>query len=104
MAIDTSQFATGVRTANGGIRNANAFWGEWAGRYGDTLSDSNRAIIAKGRAPIVDDQWIQHFPEHADYRGELLIHHHLDKGRMAIPLPESVHKLTPGYRIWHPGR
>jgi hypothetical protein len=101
MAIDTTQFATGVATANGGVRNYKAFWGAWGTRYGDTLSDANKALIAQGKAPIVDDVWLKYFPEHGDYLGETLVHHHLDQGSMAIPLPDPIHRQSPGYGIWH---
>jgi hypothetical protein len=102
MAIDTSGFK-GPSTANGGVRNRQAFWGEWSAAYPETLSDANRSLIARPRpsSPLVDDQWIEHFPEAAANRGEMLVHHHLDCGPMAIPLPQSVHGFAPGYGIWH---
>ena len=102
MAIDTSKFKTGEATLHGGLRNPKAFWKEWANTYGDTLSPENQAAVKAGRSPIVDDTWIRHFPEHAPYKGETLIHHHLDYGPMAIPLPETVHSKQPGWGIWHP--
>ncbi len=30
-----------------------------------------------------------------------LIHHHLDYGPSAIPIPKSVHGSQPGWGIWH---
>lgn len=101
MAVDTSGFA-GEATLKGGVRNPKSFWHEWSKGYGDTLSDANKAAIKAGRSPVVDDKWIQHFPEHAPYKGETLIHHHLDYGPKAIPLPDSVHSKQPGWGIWHP--
>ncbi len=101
MAIDTSQFSSGTPTSNGGIRNRTAFWKQWANQYPDTMSDNNLQMIKNG-SPVVDDIWLQTFPEHAPYAGETLVHHHLDYGPMAIPLPFSVHSLVPGFKIWHP--
>ncbi len=102
MAIDTSKFASGEATLKGGIRNPKAFWKQWAETYGDTLSPANKAAIKAGRSPVVDEQWIKTFPEHAPYKGETIIHHHLDYGPNAIPLPETVHSKQPGWGIWHP--
>ncbi|MGH9267330.1 MAG: hydrolase [Acidimicrobiales bacterium] len=101
MAIDTSVFASGAKTAAGGIRNSRAFWRGWGDTYGDTLSAANRSFIDEGLSPVVDDVWLRTFPEHGSYLGETLVHHHLGRGPMAIPLPQPVHGNVPGYGIWH---
>lgn len=102
MGIDTSAFSSGIATANGGIRNRSAFWQEWAKKYPGTLSADNLDLINEvGLSPQVDDVWLEHFPEHAPYAGEILEHHHLDQGPIAIPLPETVHRKIPGFGIWH---
>ena len=103
MAINTSLFKTGEPTLYGGIRNAKAFWKEWLGKYKHTLSKENIANITSRnpKSPIVDDVWIEHFPEHAPYKGEIIVHHHLDYGAIAIPLPYTVHNMIPGWGFWH---
>jgi hypothetical protein len=101
MAIDTTRFTSGDKTANGGIRNARQFWKEWAGTYRDSLSKENLTQIELGRSPRVDATWTKAFPEHQAFTGETLIHHHLDKGPQAVPIPFSVHALQPGWGIWH---
>jgi filamentous hemagglutinin len=100
MAIDTSSFS-GPKTKYGGRRNSRAFWKQWSNRYVETLNETNLALIKKRQSPIVNDTWIKVFPEHADYMGETLIHHHLDYGVNAIPLPKSLHQDQPGWGIWH---
>lgn len=102
MAIDTATFTSGTKTLNGGTRNARQFWSQWSDAFPETLSDANVARVRMGQSPVVDDTWIREFPEHADYSGETLIHHHLDYGADAIPLPGSVHSQQPGWGIWHP--
>jgi YD repeat-containing protein len=102
MAIDTTTFTSGERTLAGGIRNPRQFWSQWADTYGETLSTRNQKLIQAGRSPEVDARWIEHFPETKPYLGETLVHHHLDYGRMAIPIPQPVHALQPGWSIWHP--
>lgn len=102
MAIDTAGFS-GIKTSAGGVRNSRAFWGGWGDRYGGTLSSANRSLVDDGLSPVVDDVWVRSFPEHADYLGETLVHHHLDMGRHAIPLPYSTHNMRPGIGFWHNG-
>lgn len=102
MSIDSSTFTTGELTSGGGIRNSRQFWQQWNNSYGDTLSDANIARIQARQSPVVDDVWIRNFPEHGGLSGETIIHHHLDYGPRAIPLPESVHSRQPGWGIWHP--
>lgn len=101
MAIDTAGFA-GEATLNGGVRNAKQFWKQWGNTYSDTLSDANVSRIKLGQSPIVDDVWIQNFAEHSNFVGETIVHHHLDYGPNAIPLPGTVHSQQPGWGIWHP--
>lgn len=31
------------------------------------------------------------FPEHANYKGDTVIHHHVDFGQYAIPVLSSIH-------------
>jgi hypothetical protein len=102
MAIDTAGYAVGETTLNGGVRNARQFWKDWSGTYPESLSDANATRVASKQSPIVDGTWIKNFPEHAGYEGETLIHHHLDYGPKAIPLPGTVHGKQPGWGIWHP--
>jgi hypothetical protein len=102
MAIDTSGFTSGSGTMNGGVRNARQFWKQWQSTYTATLSDDNLSRIKLRGSPVIDDVWASHFPEHAGYEGEILIHHHLDYGPLAIPLPGSVHGEQPGWGVWHP--
>jgi len=85
----------------GGIRNSRQFWTQWSSTYDYTLSPANQALIANRTSPIVDSTWIQTFPEHVPYLDETLIHHHLDYGPQAIPLPDSIHRFQPGSSIWH---
>jgi hypothetical protein len=100
MAIDTAGFS-GVKTAAGGVRNSRSFWRAWSNTYGHTLSEANQAAIGEGLAPTVDETWLQTFPEQEDYLGQTLVHHHLDRGPLAIPLPAQVHGWSPGFGYWH---
>ncbi|MBX8615369.1 hypothetical protein K5D50_24850 [Pseudomonas cichorii] len=49
--------------------------------------DSNKTASAiPGAVQIIDKHWVEKFPEHKDYLGETIVHHHLDYGKNAIPL------------------
>jgi hypothetical protein len=103
IAIDTSNFSSGVLTKNGGIRNPELFWKEWANKYPETLSETNMANITgtQFKAPVVDSVWIESFPEHTNFIGNTLVHHHLNYGNLAYPLPQTIHNYSPGFGIWH---
>jgi hypothetical protein len=59
------------------------------------FSEANKVAIRAGRSPIVDDTWIQHNPTHQSFKGNKLVHHHIDQGPMASGLPEKIHQS------WH---
>ena len=101
MAIDTATFTSGEATMAGGIRKFGQFWTQWFATYPNTISEPDQALISEGLSPVVDGVWTRQFPEQAPYMDQLLIHHHLDRGPMAIPLPEPVHAQQPGWSIWH---
>jgi len=101
------------RTTHGGIRDPKNFWRTWQRDFPETLSERNRRFLKAKSSPQVDDVWIQHFPEMSLYKGQTLVHHHVDLGRYAIPLPENLHGrggiepflagsgIDP-YTVWHP--
>ncbi|OYY93595.1 MAG: hypothetical protein B7Y41_11970 [Hydrogenophilales bacterium 28-61-23] len=59
--------------------------------YGKSLSGANRAAIAKGRTPRVDDAWIKTFPEDAGLMGERISMHHIQGSPITVPLPFTRH-------------
>ena len=56
------------------------------------LSGFNRHLIENGYAPLVDDQWVEHHPDAADFKWQELHHHHWDQGPLAVALPEGFHE------------
>ncbi|HLY31585.1 MAG TPA: hypothetical protein VKQ36_11185 [Ktedonobacterales bacterium] len=101
--VDTTQFPNGRPTANGGIRNAQAYWNQLLDDHPEYFSPDNIARIQSGRGPIIDDQWLQYHPDQTYYNGQPLIHHHLDQGPTAVPLPQGMHARQPWWGYWHPG-
>ena len=73
--------------------------------YGGILSDANRAAIARGRTPIVDNAWISHFPEDAGLIGERIPMHHIQGTPITVPLSATRHldAHMPGGFRYNPG-
>jgi RHS repeat-associated protein len=99
-SVGTIETAEGTRASNttrlGVKRNNPADWRHlrdlWDDLgYGDILSDANRAAIAKGQTPVVDDAWIKHFPGDAALTGEKIPMHHIGGSPITVPLPASRH-------------
>ena len=101
-SIDTSTFTSGKETANAGIRDSKKFWKEWTGKPDSGLSETNLDNIRKGISPVVDDEWLRVFPEHREFVGIKLDHHHVEQGRYAIPLPKTLHRMEGNFKTWHP--
>jgi hypothetical protein len=107
-SIDTTTFVEGeftTLTKNGGYRDRIQFWDAWAKKRPETLSEANLEATQTlqsdpyAPSPTVDEQWIKHFPEHADFLGDTLVHHHVQNGPWAIPLPETTHVRR--FSVWH---
>jgi hypothetical protein len=105
MHIDARNFTSATSyTATGAPRNMVQFWQLWKEKYPDTMSAGNLERVSlrrDPRAPRVDEQWVKHFPEHAEYLGEILVHHHIDHGNLVNALPKSLHGDAPGRSMFH---
>jgi hypothetical protein len=88
-------------TEKGYLRDQAHFWREYRKKWPDHLSPANRTSIANGRPPVVDDTWIRANAQHARYRGETLIHHHIGQGGRAVAIPEGLHRA---HSLLHPQR
>jgi hypothetical protein len=79
--------------ASGEVRNANYFWRELIDRQPKMFSKSNRYKIEElGLSPKVDSTWIKYNPTHQSFKGDVLHHHHIDHGKIAVPLPKTIHE------------
>ena len=56
---------------------------------GDILSPANRQAIARGRTPVVDDEWVSWFPGDSAMLGQRIPMHHIGGGPMTVPLPAA---------------
>ncbi|PSA90531.1 transposase [Bacillus atrophaeus] len=80
--------------AAGWERNAKKFFNTLLKSNPEFWSAENIAKIKRGRVPVVDEQFIKHFPQYADYLKDPMRHHHIGEGGQAAALPKSLH---PGY-------
>ena len=92
-AVDMSKAPAGSqKNALGWPRNSKWFWKRYEDPY-NALSPKNLAEIAKGNSPTVDPQWKLRMPGESNARiGEIIEHHHVNRGRYAIPLSFTNHR------------
>ncbi len=100
----TNTTRTGVvRTSAADWRQIRNLWDELG--YEEVLSEANRARIAAGRTPVVDDAWTIIHPEDAGLLGERISIHHIQGGPVKVPLPATRHldAHMPGGFRYNPG-
>lgn len=89
--------------AQGFPRDAGEFWRIWSEKNPDSISQGNKYLIENFNrlkvSPRVDQTWIDNFPEHGEYKGDVLIHHHVNRGQYTIPVPGKTHVGSGG--PWH---
>ena len=56
-----------------------------------SLKEINLLRIQNGKAPIVNEKFLEYFPQYADYLDQPLIHHHIGGGGQAMPIPQDLH-------------
>jgi RHS repeat-associated protein len=57
----------------------------------DILSAANREKIANRLTPIVDEDWVRHFPGDFTLMGEKISMHHINRSPLTVPLPRTRH-------------
>ncbi|MGC4044770.1 MAG: DUF6531 domain-containing protein [Armatimonas sp.] len=104
---DISQAAArGSRTASGAIRDNPKAWSDLRDLWGDVygveaegtgpLSKSNLWKIDHDLVPKVDARWIEWFPEHAQFKGEIISQHHIGTIPFVTPLTKTEHYIIHG--------
>jgi hypothetical protein len=99
-AVDTRTFDVSTTTALGYPREARLFFAALLDEHPDLFSIDNRARVARGEAPEVDETWLDHHPEQEMYLHDRLVHHHWDQGPWAFAIPEHFHQQF--HRDLHP--
>jgi RHS repeat-associated protein len=85
-------------------RNFVWFWEQVSVRNPEMLSAENLLHMRLGTKgyPKVDEQWLLHNPQHAEFKNQQLIHHHIDQGSHATAIPVGVHREYHG--VLHPDK
>ena len=78
------------------------FWKRLLEKHPEFFSDDNKIRILQDQSPHVDPTWIKHFPGHAKFNKDKLLHHHHLQGPNATPLPETIHLDFFGDPALHP--
>lgn len=79
--------------ASGEVRNAPYFWQQLIEREPQMFSKGNLYRIQElGLSPRVDATWVEYNPTHQSFMNDVLTHHHIDRGPIAVPLPQTVHE------------
>ncbi len=79
--------------AGGEVRNASYFWQQLIGREPQMFSRGNLYRVQElGLSPRVDATWVKYNPTHQRFMNDVLAHHHIDQGPIAVPLPQTVHQ------------
>ncbi len=88
----TNAPATSKPNAAGHPRNGPWFWREMLKQHPEMFDAENVTRIRQGLSPEANAKWIEFNPNHAAYKGNKLIHHHIDQGNMAAGIPEKAHQ------------
>ena len=96
LVVDMPFLGEGEKKANAGgwLRSPRVYYKELLKNHPSCFSNKNKEKISKGRSPIVDEQFMEHFPEYKGYKDDLLIHHHIGEDGQAVAVPITIH---PGY-------
>lgn len=73
-------------------RDKNYFFKYLLKEHPEIFSEENKIAIAEGDQPLVDNKFIEHFPEYKEFIGDELIHHHIGEDGQAVSLPVSIHR------------
>jgi hypothetical protein len=102
-SIDMRNAPSGSATnAAGYPRNGPWFWRQLKAQQPAAFDAANAAKVRAGQSPVVNDTWVGQYPEHQAFKGQRLVHHHVDQGPIATPLPEIIHQKW--YKALHPNQ
>ena len=86
-------------------RDQKYFWDQWKdtplGK--EALSKDNLVRISNDEAPKVNVKWQKAMEKFGNegILGEVIEHHHINKGASAMPLPKSLHRENGNYKDLH---
>ena len=78
--------------SQGWERSSSEYFKFLSNNHPEYFSNKNRTLIDNNKAPVVDKQFVDHFPQYKEFQNEKLIHHHIGGDGQAVAVPQSVHK------------
>lgn len=78
--------------SQGWERSSSEYFKSLNEKHPEYFSKKNQVLIQNNKSPIVDKQFIEHFPQYKDFQNEKLIHHHVGGDGQAVAVPQSIHK------------
>lgn len=85
--------------SQGWERNPNYYFKQLLKDHPEYFNKKNKYRIEHNKVPRVNSKWIEHFPEHKDFDGQQLIHHHIGGDGQAVALPKGLHKGNGGIHV-----
>lgn len=78
--------------AAGWERNHSKYFRDILEKHPEFWSNENVERIENDLTPIVDDVFMEYFPQYNEYLHEGLLHHHVGGGGQAVAVPKSIHE------------
>lgn len=78
--------------SQGWERSSSYYFKELRSQHPEFFSKKNNMLIKFGKSPVVDKKFVDYFPQYREYKGEILVHHHIGRDGQAVALPQSIHK------------
>jgi hypothetical protein len=94
LAVDMNYQGKNLNSSNsqGWERNSQKYFEQLYQNHPEMFSARNVERIKNKQAPIVDQKFIQHNPQYAQFKNEKLVHHHIGGDGQAAAVPVSIHK------------
>jgi RHS repeat-associated protein len=75
-----------------GVKRNNVwYFNELFKRGPEMFSPENIKRIKANLNPIIDETWVKYNPSHKGFLNSKLVHHHINQGKIAAAIPETVH-------------
>lgn len=78
--------------AQGWERSSTAYFDEMLKNHPEYFSEKNVDLIkVKRKSPIIDETFVEFFPEYEAFIDQKLVHHHIGEDGQAVAVPEGAH-------------
>ena len=94
LKVEMQYIGKGKNNANsqGWERDSSKYFSELYQNHPEMFSAKNAIRVQQKQAPIVDQKMIDNNPQWAQYRNQVLVHHHIGGDGEAVAVPQNAHK------------